>query len=90
MERALSLLFPVRHGRFQVMHKTVVDWLKDKQHKSQYHVGREQIHSANQSMVITSDMLAEIRVAGPLLSPIQGRILHSPCLVPPVYGQTVG
>ena len=25
----LSLLFPVREGRFTVFHKTVIDWLSD-------------------------------------------------------------
>ena len=29
LERALSVLFPVREGRFQVMHKSVADWLQE-------------------------------------------------------------
>ena len=34
---AMSLLFPVREGRFQVMHKSVVDWLRDQKRLGQLH-----------------------------------------------------
>ena len=34
---AMSLLFPVREGRFQVMHKSVVDWLRDPKRSGQLH-----------------------------------------------------
>jgi len=51
LERELSVLFPVREGRFQVMHKSVADWLRDCERKSMYVIDEENIRTAHRRMV---------------------------------------
>lgn len=49
MEQALSALFPVRKSRFQVMHKSVAEWLQGER-QSPYVINQEDIRTAHQRM----------------------------------------
>jgi len=52
LEQKLSVLFPVREGRFQVMHKSVADWLRDCERKSSlYKISEEDVRTAHRRMV---------------------------------------
>lgn len=48
---ALSVLFPVREGRFEVMHKSVVDWLRDTSRVGQsYNLDMEDVTEAHREL----------------------------------------
>ena len=51
LERDFSVLFPVREGRFQVMHKSIADWLQDSERKSVFVINKADIQAAHRSMV---------------------------------------
>jgi len=55
LEQKLSVLFPVRESRFQVMHKSVADWLLDCERKSSlYKINEEDVRTAHRRMVSSS------------------------------------
>ena len=53
LEGDLSVLFPVREGRFQVMHKSIADWLQDSERKSVFEINKENIRAAHHNLVTT-------------------------------------
>jgi hypothetical protein len=57
---AMSLLFPVREGRFQVMHKSVVDWLRDQKRLGQLHcVEQKDLDAAHRQLA--TELLSQSR-----------------------------
>ena len=57
---AMSLLFPVREGRFQVMHKSVVDWLRDQKRLGQlYCVEQKDLDAAHRQLA--TELLSQSR-----------------------------
>jgi len=53
LEQKLSVLFPVRESRFQVMHKSVADWLRDSERKSSlYKITEEDVRIAHRRLVV--------------------------------------
>ena len=56
----MSLLFPVREGRFQVMHKSVVDWLRDQKRLGQLHcVEQKDLDAAHRQLA--TELLSQSR-----------------------------
>jgi len=70
------VLFPVREGRFQVMHKSVADWLRDCERKSMYVIDEEDIRTAHRRMVRQTKKEATLL---PFLSLILSNLPCSSC-----------